>query len=136
MTFLEKIYPKVSAIKQISGDDFSKEFLGVSSSYYRSMKSRNIDASTGVLVTLMERLGQRAQAMRSGKAQPFLMLVADKYEALAVEVGHEIARRSLQQCQHSQWVKQTLLKIVNEINSDRHDQNDQENWSVPPIIIC
>lgn len=136
MTFLEKIFPKVSAIKQISGDDFSKEFLGVSSSYYRSMKSRNIDASTGVLVTLMERLGQRAQAMRSGKAQPFLMLVADKYEALAVEVGHEIARRSLQQCQHSQWVKQTLLKIVNEINGDRHDQSDQENWSVPPIIIC
>jgi hypothetical protein len=136
MTFLEKIYLKVSAIKQISGDDFSKEFLGVSSSYYRSMKSRNIDASTGVLVTLMERLGQRAQAMRSGKAEPFLMLVGDKYEALAVEVGHEIARRSLHQCQHSQWVKQTLLKIVNEINSDRHDQNDQENWSVPPIIIC
>lgn len=136
MTFLEKIYPKVSAIKQISGDDFSKEFLGVSSSYYRSMKSRNIDASTGVLVTLMERLGQRAQAMRSGKAQPFLMLVADKYEALAVEVGHEIARRSLQQCQHSQWVKQTLLRIVNEINSDRHDESDQEHWSVPPIIIC
>lgn len=136
MTFLEKIYPKVSAIKHISGDDFSKEFLGASSSYYRSMKSRNIDASTGVLVTLMERLGQRAQAMRSGKAQPFLMLVADKYEALAVEVGHEIARRSLQQCQHSQWVKQTLLRIVNEINSDRHDESDQEHWSVPPIIIC
>lgn len=136
MTFLEQIYPQVAAIRQISTDKFSKDFLGMAASYYRSMKARQMDASTSVLVTLMERLGQRAEAMRSGKAQPFLMLVADKYEALAVEVGHEIARRSLQQCQHSQWVKQTLLKIVNEINSERNDENGQEHWSVPPMIIC
>lgn len=136
MTFLEQIYPQVAAIRQISTDEFSKDFLGMAASYYRSMKARQIDASTSVLVTLMERLGEQAIVMRSGKPQTLLLRVADKYEALAVEVGHEIALRSLQQCQHSQWVKQTLLKIVNEINSDRHDESDQEHWSVPPIIIC
>lgn len=136
MTFLEQIYPQVAAIRQISTDKFSKDFLGMAPSYYRSMKARQMDASTSVLVTLMERLSEQAIVMRSGKQHTLLLRVADRYEALGEEVGREIARRSLQQCQHSQWVKQTLLKIVNEINSDRNDESGQEHWSVPPLIIC
>ena len=135
MTFLEKIYPQVAAIRQISTDEFSKDFLGMGASYYRSMKARQLDASTSVLVTLMERLGEQAIVMRSGTAQTLLLRVADRYEALGEEVGREIARRSLQQAQHSKWVRETLYHIVNNINSEREQQIDGR-WYAPPIIIC
>ena len=136
MTFLEKIYPQVAAIRQISTDEFSKDFLGMGASYYRSMKARQLDASTSVLVTLMERLGELAIVMRSGKPQTLLLRVADRYEALGEEVGQEIARRSLQQAQHSKWVRETLYRIVNNINSERERERDAGMWSAPPIIIC
>jgi len=136
MTFLEKIYPQVAAIRQISTDEFSKDFLGMGASYYRSMKARGLEPSTAVLVTLMERLGEQAIVMRSGKAQTLLLRVADRYEALGEEVGQEIARRSLQQAQHSKWVRETLYRIVNNINSERERERDAGRWSAPPIIIC
>ena len=136
MTFLEKIYLQVAAIRQISTDEFSKDFLGMGASYYRSMKARGLEPSTVVLVTLMERLGQQAIVMRSGKAQTLLLRVAERYEAVGEEVGREIARRSLQQVQHSRWVRETLYRIVNNINSEREQQRDAGRWSAPPIIIC
>ena len=134
MTFLEQIYPQVAAIRQISTDEFSKNFLGMGASYYRSMKARNLDASTSVLVTLMERLGDQAIVMRSGKPQTLLLRVANRYEALGEEVGREIARRSLQQAEQSKWVRETLLRIISNINSER--VSDDDTWSAPPIIIC
>ena len=136
MTFLEQIYPQVAAIRQISTDEFSKDFLGMGASYYRSMKARNLNASTSVLVTLMERLGEQAIVMRSGKPQTLLLRVADRYEALGEEVGREIARRSLQQAQHSKWVRETLYRIVSNIINEREQEYDAGRWSAPPIIIC
>lgn len=136
MTFLEEIYPKVSAIKQISTDEFSVEFLDMGASYYRSMKSRQIDASTAVLMMLMERLGQKAEMMRSGRSQAFLLRVAERYEAAGVEVGREIARRSLLHSQHTPWVRQTLLRIVNDINAEHTAKWPDDNFSAPTIIIC
>ena len=136
MTFLEGIYPQVAAIRQISTDEFSKDFLGMGASYYRSMKARGLEPSTVVLVTLMERLGQQAIVMRSGKAQTLLLRVAERYEAVGEEVGREIARRSLQQVQHSRWVRETLYRIINNIKSEREQQRDAGRWSAPPIIIC
>jgi hypothetical protein len=136
MTFLEGIYPQVSNIRQINSDEFSKDFLGMGGSYYRSMKARGLEPSTAVLVTLMERLGEQAIVMRTGKPHSLLLRVAERYEALGEEVGREIARRSLQQVQHSKWVRETLQRIVNGINVDREQQRDAGRWSAPPIIIC
>jgi hypothetical protein len=51
-------------------------------------------------------------------------------------VGREIARRSLQQVQHSRWVRETLYRIINNIKSEREQQRDAGRWSAPPIIIC
>lgn len=137
MTFLEGIYPQVAAIRQISTDEFSKDFLGMGASYYRSMKARGLDASTAVLVTLMSRLGEQAIVMRAGSPHSLLLRVADRYEALGEEVGREIARRSLQQVKHSKWVRETLQRIVNGVNGDREQQRDAGRaWSAPPIIIC
>ena len=136
MTFLENIYPQVAAIRQISTDEFSKDFLGMGASYYRSMKARSLEPSTAVLVTLMERLGEQAIVMRSGKPQTLLLRVADRYEKLGEEVGQEIARRALMQAQHSKWVRETLYRIVNNINSEREHERDAGMWLAPPIIIC
>ena len=136
MTFLEGIYPQVAAIRQISTDEFSKDFLGMGASYYRSMKARSLEPSTAVLVTLMERLGEQAIVMRSGKPQTLLLRVADRYEKLGEEVGQEIARRALMQAQHSKWVRETLYRIVNNINSERERERGAGIWSAPPIIIC
>ena len=105
-------------------------------SYYRSMKARGLEPSTAVLVTLMERLGQQAIVMRSGKPQTLLLRVADRYEALGEEVGREIARRSLQQAQHSKWGRETLYRIVSNIINEREQEYDAGRWSAPPIIIC
>ena len=136
MTFLETIYPEVAAIRHLSTDEFSKEFLGMGASYYRSMKARNLDTSTSVLVTLMERLGEQAIVMRSGKPQTLLLRVANRYEALGEEVGCEIARRSLQHAHHSKWVRETLHRIVNNISNEGARERDADIWSAPPIIIC
>lgn len=136
MTFLEGIYPQLSNIRQISTDEFSKNFLGMGASYYRSMKARGLEPSTAVLVTLMARLGEQAIVMRTGKPHSLLLRVAERYEALGEEVGREIARRSLQQVQHSLWVRETLYHIINNINSEREQQRDAGRWSAPPIIIC
>ena len=136
MTFLEGIYPQVAAIRQISTDEFSKDFLGMGPSYYRSMKARGLEPSTAVLVTLMSRLGEQAIVMRTGSPHSLLVRAAEKYEALGEEVGREIARRSLQHVQHSTWVRETLQRIVNGVNGDREQQRDAGRWSAPPIIIC
>lgn len=136
MTFLEGIYPQLSNIRQISTDEFSKNFLGMGASYYRSMKARGLEPSTAVLVTLMARLGEQAIVMRTGKPHSLLLRVAERYEALGEEVGREIARRSLQQVQHSLWVRETLYRIINNINSEREQQRDAGRWSALPIIIC
>ena len=139
MTFLEGIYPQVSNIRQISSDEFSKDFLGMGGSYYRSMKARGLEPSTAVLVTLMERLGEQAIVMRAGSPHSLphslLLRVADRYEALGEEVGREIARRSFQQVPHSKWVRETLYRIVNNINSEREREHGAGIWSAPPIII-
>jgi hypothetical protein len=136
MTFLEGIYPQVSEIRQISTDEFSRDFLGMGASYYRSMKARQLEASTAVLVTLMERLGERAAVMRTGKQHSLLLRVAQRYETLGEEVGREIARRSLQQVQQSKWVKETLLRIVKNINEDFKADKTSDQRCAPPIIIC
>lgn len=136
MTFLEGIYPQVSNIRQINSDEFSTDFLGMGSSYYRSMKARGLEPSTAVLVTLMSRLGEQAIVMRTGSPHSLLLRVAEKYEALGEEVGREIARRSLQQVNQSKWVRETLYRIVNGVNGDREQQRDAGRYSAPPIIIC
>jgi hypothetical protein len=136
MTFLEGIYPQVAAIRQISTDEFSKDFLGMGASYYRSMKARQLNASTSVLVTLMERLGEQAIVMRTGSPHSLILRAAEKYEKLGEEVGREIARRSLQQVNQRKWVRETLYRIVNGVNADREQQRDAGRWSAPPIIIC
>ena len=133
MTILiERIYNQVADINYISQDEFSTEFCGATKSYLRSMKTRQMEASTSVLMTLMEALHQRANAMRQGNTHSVLTRAAARYDALANEVGEEIAKRSLKQNETSKWVREALVRIINSLNEDK----SSKSYQAPPIIIC
>ena len=133
MTILiERIYHQTNDISPITQDEFSTQFCGATKSYLRSMKARQTEASTSVLMNLMEALHQRANAMRQGNTHSVLTKAAARYDALANEVGEEIAKRSLNQNETSKWVREALVRIINSLNEDK----SSKSYSTPPIIIC
>lgn len=131
--FIDHIYNKVADIHYLTQDQFSLELCGSKHpSYLRSMKSKRTEASITVLLNLMEALHQRANAMSHGNSHSVLLNAAKKYDALANEVGEEIAKRSLKQNETSKWVRDSLVRIIKSLNDDKSASNN----STPPIIIC
>ena len=130
MTFTENIYDKINTISPLSTDDFSIEWLGQSRSYYSSNKARKYEASNGALVKLMNKLiSQHEILMTNNDDHQLLTKTAKRYEALATEVGEEIANRSIKSNIANSAVKRMLHRIIAEVNS-------QKNPDHPPIIIC
>ena len=130
MTFTENIYNKINTISPLSTDDFSIEWLGQSRSYYSSNKARGYEASSAALVKLMNKLiSQHEILMTNNNEHQLLTKTAKRYEALATEVGEEIANRSIKHNIANSSVKKMLHRIIAEIN-------DKANPSHPPIIIC
>ena len=129
-TFTESIYLKLNTISPLSTDDFSTEWLGQSRSYHSSNKARGYEASSAALVKLMNRLiSQHEVLMTNNNDHQLLTKAAKRYEALAAEVGGEIAKRSIKSNIANSAVKKMLHRIIAEINS-------QSNPDHPPIIIC
>ena len=129
-TFTESIYLKLNTIRPLSTDDFSTEWLGQSRSYYSSNKARGYEASNGALVKLMNRLiSQKEVLLTNNDDHQLLTKAAKRYDAIANEVGEEIANRSVKSNIANSAVKKMLHKIIAEIN-------EQANPSHPPIIIC
>jgi len=129
-TFTESIYQKLNTISLLSTDDFSTEWLGQSRSYYSSNKARGYEASSGVLVQLMNRLiSQKEILLTNNDDHQVLTNAAKRYEALAAEIGEEIANRSIKSNIANSAVKKMLHRIIAEVN-------EQANPSHPPIIIC
>ena len=129
-TFTESIYQKLNTISPLSTDDFSTEWLGQSRSYYSSNKARGYEASNGALVKLMNRLiSQHEVLMTNNNDHQLLTKAAKRYEALAAEVGKEIANRSIKSNIANHAVKKMLHRIIAEVNEHHHP-------SSPPIIIC
>jgi hypothetical protein len=56
MTFIEEIYTELTKRTPINTDNFSTDWLGQSRSYYTSIKSRHMEASSQSLVHLMNKL--------------------------------------------------------------------------------
>tara|TARA_B110000208_G_scaffold129469_1_gene157192 strand:+ start:437 stop:829 length:393 start_codon:yes stop_codon:yes gene_type:complete len=130
MTFTEKLYEQIDTISPLSTDDFSIEWLGQSRSYYSSNKARGYEASNTALVKLMNKLiSQHEVFMTNNDDHQLLTKTAKRYEALAAEVGEEIANRSVKSNIANSAVKKMLHRIIAEIN-------EQANPSHPPIIIC
>ena len=129
-TFTESIYQKINTISPLSTDDHSTEWLGQSRSYYSSNKARGYEASSAALVKLMNRLiSQKEILLTNNDDHQLLTKTAKRYEALATEVGEEIANRSIKSNIANSAVKKMLVRIISEIN-------EQANPSHPPIIIC
>ena len=128
-TFTESIYLKLNTISPLSTDDFSKEWLGQSRSYHSSNKARGYEASNGALVKLMNRLISQHEVLMTNNNHQVLTKAAKRYEALATEVGEEIANRSIKSNIANSAVKKMLHRIIAELN-------DNANPSHPPIIIC
>ena len=129
-TFTESIYNKINTISPLSTDDFSTEWLGQSRSYYSSNKARGYEASNGALVKLMNRLiSQKEVLITNNNDHQLLTTAAKRYDAIANEVGEEIANRSIKSNIANSAVKKMLHRIIAEIN-------DKANPSHPPIIIC
>jgi len=129
-TFTESIYNKINTISPLSSDDFSTLWLGQSRSYYSSNKARGYEASNTSLVKLMNRLiSQHEVLMTNNDDHQLLTKTAKRYEALATEVGEEIAKRGLKSNIANLAVKKMLHRIIAELN-------EQANPSHPPIIIC
>ena len=129
-TFTESIYQKLNTISPLSTDDFSTEWLGQSRSYYSSNKARGYEASSGVLVQLMNRLiSQKEILLTNNDDHQLLTKTAKRYEDIANEVGEEIANRSIKSNIANSAVKKMLHRIIAEVN-------EQANPSHPPIIIC
>ena len=53
MTFIEEVYTELTKRTPINTDNFSTDWLGQSRSYYTSIKSRHMEASSQSLVHLM-----------------------------------------------------------------------------------
>ena len=129
-TFTESIYLKLNTIRPLSTDDFSTEWLGQSRSYYSSNKARGYEANNSALVKLMNRLIEQHEVLMTNNSDHQLLTKAAKrYEALAAEVGEEIANRSIKSNIANSTVKKMLHRIIAELN-------EQANPSHPPIIIC
>ena len=128
-TFTESIYQKLNTISLLSTDDFSTEWLGQSRSYHSSNKARGYEASSAALVKLMNRLISQKEILLTKNDHELLHTAAKRYDAIANEVGEEIANRSIKSNIANSAVKKMLHKIIAEIN-------EQANPSHPPIIIC
>ena len=135
MGITKSIYEDICRIRYISTDEFSKEWLGMNPSYYRSIKARGMEASTATLLVLMDKLHVQSCAHRANTDHQLLQRVADQYSALAHRVGEEVALRSTAAPAATAWVRSSLLKIINEINEQRLEREDHY-YSVPLIIIC
>jgi hypothetical protein len=87
-------------------------------------------SNSGALVKLMNRLiSQKEILLTNSTDHQLLTKAAKRYEALAAEVGEEIANRSIKSNIANSAVKKMLHRIIAEINS-------QSNSDHPPIIIC
>ena len=74
-------------------------------------------------------ISQKEVLLTNNDDHQLLTKAAKRYDAIANEVGEEIANRSIKSNIANSAVKKMLHKIIAEIN-------EQANPSHPPIIIC
>ena len=93
MTFIEEIYTELTKRTPINTDNFSTDWLGQSRSYYTSIKSRHIEASSQSLVHLMNKLILLQAAMSVGR-HDLLRTTALEHGQLCERIAAELAQRS------------------------------------------
>ena len=134
MNLLENIYTQLTQINPISTEEFSQDYLGKSTSYYRVLKHQNSEPTNFVLEHLGYCLHQQAIVHSSSK-HPFLMKQAKRFDELAHQVTAELASRQIKaQEKQSKWIRNTIRKTVEKMNDER--LNPQSNiYGTPPIVF-
>ncbi len=133
MTFVETIYNELGKTHNISTADFSTDWLKQSKSYYTSLKTRNIDASNGALVNLLNKLDEENELIKN-KNKEQLKHVVVKNSALADKVAFEIAQRSIKQNMASDNVKLKVLKAVENV-LEKSDVRYSDGATAGSIIL-
>ena len=133
MTFVETIYNELGQTHNISTADFSTDWLKQSKSYYTSLKTRNIDASNGALVNLLNKLDEENELIKN-KGNIQLNHVVVKNTALADKVALEIAQRSIKHNMASTNVKQKVLKAVENV-LEKSDVRYSDGATASTIIL-
>lgn len=133
MTFVETIYNELGQTHNISTADFSTDWLKQSKSYYTSLKTRNIDASNGALVNLLNKLDEENELIKN-KNNNQLNHVVVKNSALADKVALEIAQRSIKHNMASTNVKQKVLKAVENV-LEKSDVRYSDGATASTIIL-
>lgn len=112
MTFIEEVYIELCKRTPIGTDQFSTEWLGQCRSYYTSIKSRKIDASSRSLIHLLNKLTLLQQSMSENK-HDLLKAVARDHGRLCEKIAVELAQRSYKQdlaCMRSQKLVLTAVE--------------------------
>ena len=99
MTFVETIYNELGQTHNINTADFSTDWLKQSKSYYTSLKTRNIDASNGALVNLLNKLDEEI-ASAGGK----LYLAKDSRQS------EKTFKHSYKKLEHWKKIKSSLIE--------------------------
>ena len=133
MTFVETIYNELGQTHNINTADFSTDWLKQSKSYYTSLKTRNIDASNGALVNLLNKLDEENELIKN-KNNNQLNHVVVKNTALADKVALEIAQRSIKHNMASTNVKQKVLKAVENV-LEKSDVRYSDGATASTIIL-
>ena len=133
MTFVETIYNELGQIHNISTADFSTDWLKQSKSYYTSLKTRNIDASNGALVNLLNKLDEENELIKN-KNNNQLNHVVVRNSALADKVALEIAQRSIKHNMASTNVKKKVLKAVENV-LEKSDVRYSDGATASTIIL-
>ena len=133
MTFVETIYNELGQTHNISTADFSTDWLKQSKSYYTSLKTRNIDASNGALVNLLNKLDEENELIKN-KNNNQLNHVVVKNTALADKVALEIAQRSIKHNMASTNVKKKVLKAVENV-LEKSDVRYSDGATASTIIL-
>ena len=133
MTFVETIYNELGQIHNISTADFSTDWLKQSKSYYTSLKTRNIDASNGALVNLLNKLDEENELIKN-KNNNQLNHVVVKNTALADKVALEIVQRSIKHNMASTNVKKKVLKAVENV-LEKSDVRYSDGATASTIIL-
>lgn len=114
MTFIEQVYTELTKRTPINTDDFSKDWLGQSRSYYTSIKSRNMQASSQSLLHLMNKLTLLQQSMTSQQHQ-LLRTTGVAHGVLCERIAVELAQRSCSKLVADLPVRRMIFAAFNDL---------------------
>lgn len=121
----QEIYEAVKSIDYVTQDEFSTKYCGRSSSYLRTIRAKNLELSTDVLVRIADTLinTQESNTDISKHQVRLLENTLDRLAAMIVDRQTNHGHKKL---------REMLVRIVENINEEKR----AAGYDYPAIIIC